>query len=74
MHASDGRDLPAFGLQTESATGQAIASSAKGRTSDEDVWLEGLPVGSHLGDHGFFMVGAIAVTAHNRRYNLALRR
>ena len=72
MHASDGRDMPALSLQTESTTGQAIASGAKGRTSDEDVRLEGLPVGADLCDHGFFMVGEISVTAQDRRYNLTL--
>jgi hypothetical protein len=72
MHASDGRDIQALSFQTKSATGQAIASSAKGWASDEDVRFEGLPLGSDLCNHGFFMVGEIAVTAHDRRYNLAL--
>jgi hypothetical protein len=72
MHASDGRDMPALSLQTEAATGQAIASGAKGRASDEDVWLESLPVGSHVFDHSFFMVGEICVTAHDCCHDLAL--
>src|SRR5262245_50218496 len=72
MHAGNCRDILALSLQTESTTGQAIASSAKGRASDEDVWLEGLPVGSDLFDHDFFIVGEISVTAHDCCHDLAL--
>jgi len=72
MHAGDGGDFEALGLQTESATGQAIASGTKRRASDKDIWLEGLPMGPDVLNDRFFLVGKIAIAAHERRHDLAL--
>ena len=72
MHTGDSGDVEALGLQAEPPTGQAIASGAKGRSSNKYVWLQGAPVDPHLLNHGVLVRGKIAITTDECGHHLPL--